>query len=140
MVNRHQYLEALTQSREIKIITLARADLASTVASFIIATRAGTWRRNGGVQQHRLTLDADLRQQALAHLDYLTQSLRVIGEIPHAIRLEYEDLCRPDFANSELNDYFGRKIQLSRPKSQTRAEDYVDNWLEFKTFIEDNLS
>lgn len=140
MVNRHPYLEALTGSREIQIITLRRADPAATVASFIVATRAGTWRRDGGPQQHRLVFDTRLRQQALAHLEYISQSIRVMSELPGAIRLVYEDLCRPDFVNKELNEYFGPEIQLERPKTPIQPADYVDNWLEFKTFIEDNPS
>ena len=140
MVNRHQYLEALTGSGEIQVITLRRADLAATVASFIVATRAGTWRRNGGPQPHKLFFDTQLRQQALAHLKYITRSIRVMCELPGTIQLVYEDLCGTDFVSDELNDYFGRSIQLEYPKAPINPADYVDNWLEFKTFIEDNLS
>ena len=135
MPNRHANLQALFKAN-IQIITLHRMDFASTVASFIIATDAGTWRRVGGKQKHRFIFGPDYEQRVTGHLKYILSSMQLLQSIPGAIHLNYEDLCRENFTNDKLNDFFARNIQLDDPKKPTVADHYVENWLEFKKFID----
>lgn len=74
MPNRHQQLKALVSHPDIQIITLVRGDLPSTIASFLTAMKAGTWRRNGEQQKNKLVFDASLQQQALGNLQYVVNA------------------------------------------------------------------
>ncbi len=136
MPNRHPHFLELISNKKIQIITLHRSDIASTVASFIIASDANTWRREGGDQPNNFTFGADYEKRAFSHLLYIEQSWQRLKIIPNAIHLTYEDLCSDDFNNVQLDEYFQRNIKLMSPKKPTLAEHYVDNWQEFSTFID----
>ena len=137
MPNRHRQLHAVVQLPMLQVITLDRSDLASTVASFIVASDKNTWRRYGGEQDYSFTFEGEYVQRALSHLRYIVQSRNILKQIPRAIHLKYEDLCRSDFHHQALDDYFERHIALENPKSATVADHYVTNWDSFKAFIEE---
>ena len=136
MPNRHRQLSALVNHPDIQIITLVRKDLPSTIASFLMAMKKGTWRRNGEKQQNVLTFEPAMQQQALNNLQYVVHSEQVLKQIPNAIHLEFESLCQAGFSHPRLNSFFQRVTKLDNPKTPVSAESYVDNWLEFKTFVD----
>ncbi|MEL0081863.1 MAG: hypothetical protein VW985_02335 [Gammaproteobacteria bacterium] len=135
MPNRHRHLRQLLQQENLQVITLIRQDLASTVASFIIAIDAGTWRRDGGEQINRFTFGPDYEKRALGHLTYILNSVRIINAIPGAIPLVFEQLCEPGYSNAALDNYFNRPVALAYPKKPTSGSEYVENWELFKNFI-----
>lgn len=138
MPTRHRNLSDLVNLPGLQVITLIRNDLASTVASFIVAADNGTWRRSGEKQAHRITFGPKYAERALAHLRYIEASHRQLHSLPNAIHLRYEDLVTPGFANEQLDTYFGRPIRLKKTGKPTEAASYVDNWQHFKAFIEKN--
>jgi LPS sulfotransferase NodH len=135
MPNRHQRLEEFVKRPDITFITLERRDLFSTVASFTMARKAGTWRRSGGVPEKTLRFTAEDQKATIFNLNYIMGCKLVLAAIPNAIGLAYEDLCMPDFASAAVDDFFGRPIRLLGAKAATRAEDYVENWDEFHDFV-----
>jgi len=137
MPNRHRNLEAFVSRPDIRFITLSRLDLASTVASFLVAMATDSWRRQGGAQTARWTFDVQRDAAAVAgNLRYVLNSAAQLRRVPDAIALTYEDLCRPEFSDPALDAFFGRPIRLDDPKPPTSAETYVSNWPEFLAFIE----
>ena len=136
MPNRHRQLHALTAHPDIQIITLVRRDVPSTVASFLMAMRRGTWRRNGEKQQHKLVFDKSLEQQALGNLQYVLQSERQLTSVQNAIHLNFEDLCQDNYCHPQLDAFFERPVKLISPKKPVSAQSYVENWPEFNAFIE----
>ncbi len=135
MPDRHEHLEAFVRRADIRIITLRRRDIVATAASFLLAMTRGTWRRDGGRPPQRLRLDAALQPRLQRSLRYLRDALRALDAIPDAICLDYEDLCEQDFASPALDRFFGRPVRLARPRGATRAEDYVDDFDAFETFV-----
>ena len=140
MPNRHNSLHDLADKGDIKMITLARADIASTVASFIIAIDRNTWRRHGGKQKHRFVFGPESRERVVSHLAYILDSQKLFKSLPNSIHIQFEDLCQKDFANQELNDFFERPIKIANPRPPVSAEAYVDNWDAFTDFIDQKLS
>ncbi len=136
MPNRHRHYRKFVASGEIRFITLVRRDIASTVASFMVAMLTGCWRRDGGGQAESWTFDAEAHGPAVAaNLDYVLASLDLIASIPNGIALAYEDLCQEDFNSPELDGYFGRPIRLADPQPPLHGSAYVANWPEFLDFI-----
>ena len=140
MPNRHQHLHTLASKGDVKLISLSRNDIPSTVASFIIAIDRNTWRRQGGKQKHRFTFGPEYRERALSHLAYIVDSQKVFDALPNCIQLNFEDLCKKDFANEELNEFFQRPVKLANPRPPVSGEAYVDNWDEFTEFINQKLA
>ena len=137
MPNRHKDLERFVSRDDIQFITLSRRDVASTVASFLLAMATDSWRRSGGAQSARLKFDPQRDGAAVAaNLRYVVKSAHQLRQAPHAIALAYEDLCDPAFSDAALDAFFGRRIRIDDPKPPTAGESYVANWLEFKTFID----
>ena len=137
MPNRHQDFAWLTQRRDITFITLSRRDLASTVASFMLAMSTGSWRRNGEAQPYIWRFDQDRHGAAIrGNVSYILNSQAMLESISAAIKLEYEDLCDPAFKSNALDAFFGRSIRLKQPKPPTQAKSYVENWHEFSDFIQ----
>lgn len=136
MPHRHFMLKELAGS-DVQLITITRRDVASTVASFMVARRANTWRRSGGRQQHKLIFDDTIKKECLDKLQYIKSCKHTLS-LYSAIDLYYEDVCKPDFVNEKLDFFFNRHISIEA-QEPTNAEHYVDNWVEFKTFISDNL-
>lgn len=135
MPGRHKSLNLIFNTPAIQVITLSRRDIASTIASFIIAIDEKTWRREGSQQEFSFTFDNNYKDRVLGHLKYILDSQAVLSQFPRAIHLEFEDLCEDSFSNHQLNQYFGRHIQLENPKTPINAASYVNNWESFKEFI-----
>ena len=140
MPNRHQCLPQIANDGKTKIITIVREDIASTVASFIIAIDKNTWRRKGGKQKHRFTFGPKYKERAFSHLAYIVQSQRLFDSMPNCIHIKFEDLCKKDFCNEELNDFFHRPVKLEKPRPPVSGAGYVNNWVEFAAFIEQKLT
>ena len=144
MPNRHKNLRAFAARTDIQFITLVRQDVASTVASFLLAMKTDSWRRSGEPQQARWKFDVQQDGPAArSNLAYVLGSLAQLGQVPNAIRLTYEDLCDPKFHSPALDGFFGRPVKLDNPRPPTSASEYVENWEEFKAFMKEayrNLS
>lgn len=136
MPNRHpNYMKFITRD-DIKFITLIRRDVASTVASFLMAMETGSWRRSGGEQPGKWRFDPKIHGgRAMGNIEYVLQSHLLLQQVPNAIRLGYEGLCDPGKVHTELNEFFGRSIKIDDPKPPTSGESYVENWEEFRVFI-----
>ena len=138
MPNRHRDYDRFVGRPDIRFITLSRRDIASTVASFVVAMATNSWRREGGAQAARWTFDPK-RDGAgvLGNLRYVLNSMAQLEKVPAAIALAYEDLCHPKFTSPALDALFGRPIRLDQPKPPTSGRSYVENWSEFCAFIEE---
>lgn len=139
MPNRHQCLPQIASEGKIKIITIVREDIASTVASFIVAIDKNTWRRKGGKQKNRFTFGAKYKERVFSHLAYIVQSQRLFDSMQNCIHIKFEDLCKNDFCNEELNNFFQRPIKLDNPRPPVAGSGYVSNWAEFTAFIEQSM-
>lgn len=135
MPERHRDYRAFTNRKDITFITLARRDVPSTVASFMLAMAKDTWRRSGEAAQARLTFRPEHATRVLGNLAYVHRSLVQLGHVPGAIRLTYESLCDPAFRCVELDAYFGRPIKIEDPRPPTSGRSYVTNWEEFEDFV-----
>ena len=135
MANRHSDYDRFTRRQDIKFITLFRKDVASTVASFMLAMENGTWRRSGGAPKSVWTFEPSKQKQVLSNLTYIFNSVQQLLQVPSAIRLYYEDLCRPDFVAEDLNCFFQREIKLAHPLPPTFGASYVRNWDVFQKII-----
>lgn len=138
MPERHKNLPDLIKKLNLKVITLTRNDIASTVASFIVAIDKGTWRRDGGEQVHKMVFGPHYAERALSHLRYIEKSYQQLKSLPDAIHLVYEEIVSSNFASEQLDEYFGRPVRLKKAGKPTQAATYVDNWHEFEAFIEKN--
>ena len=137
MPDRHPDLEEFVARPDIRFITLTRRDIASTVASFLTAQSTDSWRRFGEPQQAHWRFESSRdSDRVLANLGYIQQSEEQLRRIPRAIRLSYEELCDPGFCCPPMDDLFGRPVRLEDPKPPTSAASYVDNWEEFRDFVE----
>jgi LPS sulfotransferase NodH len=137
MPNRHRNFERFVSTPDIRFITLSRRDVASTVASFVVAMATDSWRRSGGPPAARWSFDAQRDGEVVAgNLRYVLKSAEQLRRVPDAIALAYEDLCDPEFSDSTLDAFFGRPIRLDHPKPPTSGESYVGNWSEFREFVD----
>lgn len=137
MPNRHRDFDAFTLRPDIQFITLVRDDVASTVASFLVAMNTGSWRRFGEPQPARWVFDpARDGRRALSNLGYVQQSNTALRNIPGAIALTYEMLCDPAFNDAALNEFFARQISIVNPRPPTHGSSYVENWDEFCSYLE----
>jgi hypothetical protein len=138
MPNRHKHLGAFVARPDIRFITLVRRDIASTVASFLLAMKTDSWRRFGEPQQATWKFVAAQDGPPVRNnLAYVLHSLAQLSRVPNAIRLTYEELCDPRFQSPPLDAFFGRPIKLDDPKPPTSASAYVENWDEFRAFIDE---
>jgi len=137
MPNRHQDTQAFFRDNNIQVITLLRDDIASTVASFIVAADFNTWRRNGGEQKFNATFIPEHEQRVISHLTYILSSMELFKTYSNVIHLTYEELCKDDFCSRELDDFFQHQIKLQQPKQPISGESYINNWDEFTRFVED---
>ncbi|HEX8009619.1 MAG TPA: hypothetical protein VF814_01555 [Casimicrobiaceae bacterium] len=137
MPNRHRDLARFVARPDIQFITLSRRDVASTVASFLMAMATDSWRRDGGLQTARWKFDAQRDAAAVVgNLRYLVKGDAKLRAVPNAIALVYEELCAPAFSSPALDAFFGRPIRLDDPKPPTSGESYVANWPEFRAFVD----
>jgi hypothetical protein len=138
MPNRHKDLGSFVARPDIQFFTLTRRDVASTVASFLLAMATESWRRSGEPQTARWKFDVQRDAPAvLGNLRYVVRSHAQLSQVPNAIALVYEDLCDPGFSSEGLDAFFGRPIRLDDPKPPTSAEAYVANWPEFRAFVDE---
>jgi UDP:flavonoid glycosyltransferase YjiC (YdhE family) len=137
MPNRHPDLAAFTARKDIQFITLRRRDVHSTVASFLRAGETGSWRRHGESRTDTWRFEPRRHGEAAKqNVAYVRASHEQLGAIPGAIHLFYEDLCDPQYASTELDDFFGRPVRLIDPKPPTAGASYVENWDEFVAFLD----
>ncbi len=128
MPNRHRFLRQLFDEHGMQMICIYRRDVASTIASFIAAKDAGSWRRSGEPQPHRVRFRGHLVARADAHLNYPAKGIELFSHLPGAIKLAFEDLCEPDFADVALERYFERPVRLLSPRPPVNGSSYVENW------------
>lgn len=140
MINRHPDLAQFIHRGDVQFITLRRRDIAATVASFMLAMEQGTWRRDGGQPPNTWTFTADKAERVASNLDYVVFSNRALAQVPKAIALDYESLCRVDFADPRLDAFFGRPIRLPNPQPPTDASRYVTNWGAFTAFLRQRIA
>ncbi len=135
MPDRHQDFDRFVQRSDIRFIALTREDVASTVASFFIAMRTGSWRRDGESQPALWTFGRDHMEQVAGHLHYVLEERRRLLRLTQAIQISYEALCSENFSHPELDEYFARPIRLLLPRAPVRAQSYVTNWDVYAGFI-----
>lgn len=135
MPNRHPNLAAFVSRPDVAFITLTRADIPSTVASFMLAMRRGTWRRHGGQPQQSWTFTEADEQQVRWNLAYVLKANATLARVPARVRLTYENLFAPGFRSAELDKLFGRPIQIAAPKAPVSGRDYVTNWQVFTAYL-----
>jgi hypothetical protein len=135
MPERHEDFDDFVRRPDIQHITLLREDVASTIASFVIAKLAGTWRRFGEPQRLQWRFDPERGDNLLGTINYILDSNAAIKRMPNAIQLNFEALCSPHFNSTELNDFFGREIRLDNPRPPVHGSTYVDNWDKFEKFV-----
>lgn len=131
----HLDYRSFIKRKDIKFIVLTRNDIASNIASIVLAHGTGYFDRTGEPQKFRWTFR---RREAGRIFNILTRfhGNRVkLGWAKDAIGVTYEDLCNPDFSCPALDQFFGRHIRIADPKPPTSARDYVTNWEEFEAFI-----
>lgn len=136
MPHRHENYDEFLLRPDIRFITLKRADTASAVASFLLAMRAGTWRRDGSPPPQRWTFRPEDSADVKAVLARLLDNRAALARVPNAIGLTYEDLCRKDFASPELDSFFERPIRFGNPKPPVSGAAYTDNWEDFVTCLD----
>ena len=123
---------------DVQWIVLTRDDLASQIASFMLALKSKNWETiQTPAERSWSFLYAERRRIKAFGLEIIKHE-KIIKQLP-AIKLTYEQLAQVGFANTELNDYFGRVIQLQYPRSATKASDYVVNWDLFSQFVQDEI-
>lgn len=128
MPHRHENYDDFLRHLDIRFITLERADTASAVASFLLAARAGTWRRRGAPPAQRWVFRPEDEAEAKSVLARLQENRAALARVPRAIRLTYEDLCREGFASPELDAFFERPIRFANPKPPVCGAAYTANW------------
>jgi hypothetical protein len=140
MPNRHRDFEAFTRREDIRFITLTREDIASTAASFLTALTTNSWRRSGGSQPAKLRFRrTEHERSVLGNLLYIQTSQTLLARVPRAIALTYEALCQPDFSSAALDEFFARPIGIQDPRPPTSGASYIENWDEFRQFVEEAL-
>lgn len=133
---RHRELSSLLADPELQIITIRRWDLCSTAASFLLATRFGTWRREGEEQKNLYEFVAEDEQMVRSNLAYLEKSWKLLQGVPSAIDLIFEDFCYAGHSDPLLNEYFGRTITFLHPRAPRSGSEYIKNWGDFRAFVE----
>jgi hypothetical protein len=131
MPHRHESYDHFLRRSDIRFITLERADIASTVASFLLAMRTGTWRRHGAPPPQRWTFRPEDSGDAKAVLARLLENRAALARVPNAIGLTYEELCSHGFASPELDHFFERPIRFGDPKPPVSGAAYTENWDDF---------
>ena len=126
---------AFLRRGDICFITLIRQDVPSTVANFMLAREKEIRRREGKEPRDLWIFDPAKADPMRGNIRYLFNSHLALSQVPEAIPLNYEDLCRPNFANKALDDFFGRPVALQNPQPPAVGSTYVDNWQEFNNFV-----
>lgn len=135
MPNRHKNYRRFIQRPDVKFIVLTRENIASTAASFMVAMKAGSWRRAGQHQRAQWTFRRSDVRPVMGNLAYIYKSNVQLSRVPNAIRLTYEELCDPGFHRPELDEFFDRPVRIDDPRPPTSGREYVTNWEVFEAFI-----
>ncbi len=135
MHNRHSDWQTFFARPDIQFITLRRRDVASTVASLVIAIERQHWDRTGGPQEQPWTFLPKHAQLVARMTAHVFHGNRLLGQIPRAIALMYEDLCQPGFRDPALDGFFGCPVAIERPQPPVSGSAYVTNWSEFVRFM-----
>ena len=117
-------------------IILSREDIASTVASPVVADRWKTWRRSGEAHTRRWRFQPEDERRVRSHLEYLRSGRAQLNRIAGAIRITYEALCSPGFQDRRLDEFFGRPIRIPNSKGPVCGADYAENWEIFRDFVD----
>jgi hypothetical protein len=133
---RHKDDPGFLDRDDIQFIVLTRDDIPSTVASFIAARNKNTWNRRGGKIQSKIHIRGINVLMVWGNAFYIRRSLNALKNTKNGIKINYEDLCDPNFNNQDLNAFFGRTIQLANPVKPTSGAEYIENWDWFKQFVE----
>ena len=136
MPNRHAFLQQWQSRGDVQFISLRRADVAATVASFLAARDFGLWRRDGGTHPNQLHFGQHNIQRVDNHARYIVNNEKHLDSLSRCIHLRYEELCSPSFSDPVLNEFFEREIALSDPKAPIDPASYVSNWSELKAHVE----
>ena len=124
--------------RDLQWIILTREDLASQIASFRLALKTTDWiNEDPKRSRHWSFLHSETNHVKALGNDILKQQ-KILSQI-EGIHITYEQLTKPNFSNSKLNEFFGAPIQLIDPQGPTSAEDYCLNWLTFKQFVDEQI-
>lgn len=135
---RHSDLRCLVEDPDVQIITIRRWDLCSTAASFLLAMRFGTWRREGEKQENFYEFLGEDQQPVRDNLAYLEKSWRLLKGLPSAIDLIFEDFCYEGHSDPLLEQYFERPIAFLNPRPPRSGAEYIKNWGEFREFVAKN--
>lgn len=136
MPQRHPDYDRFIRRNDMFFMTLTRRDLPSMVASFQLANQHGTWRRHGEPVEQSWTFTPDSMQKVENLLKYILNANDRLARIPNALHLTYEEICSPDFENATLDSFFERPVRISNPRGSTSASSYVENWDEFRQFVD----
>jgi len=135
--SRHPDIAYFSARNDVRFVALLRQDIPSAIASYIMArTQSGQWARKGGEQTLNWQFDPSLDANDVEiKVDEVVRECLALMQLPHAIRLTYEQMCSPDFSNAALDQFFGRPIRIAHPKPPTQAAQYVKNWEQFSEFV-----
>jgi len=135
MPHRHKRYGDSVARPDIQAIILRRRDLASTLASFMLATEQGIWRRAGERASARWRFGDHNRQAALSILRNLKTNLHKLEAVADRIDLVFEDLCDRAFQDPRLDACFGRRITIDDSRLPVSGETCTDSWDAFLTFV-----
>lgn len=130
-----QGFSALTLQPDIQFIVLMRQNVASTLASLMVALDRGCWGRQGESHKSAWRLRSDRIPQLKALVERHHEAMSALIEVPNAIVVRYEDLCCEDFSDSRLDSFFGQRIAFVNPRPPVSGESYVVNWDDFRSHV-----
>ncbi|MEM9367874.1 MAG: hypothetical protein AAGD07_17925 [Planctomycetota bacterium] len=140
MPARHEPYESFLRTEGLHFIVLTRDDLPSLVASFHVAKRRGTWRREGEEHEFRWRFTRDQIPGLRATTEYVRRSVELLKQVPNPIWIRYEDLVSPGFQCIELDAFFGSPIQIESPKGPVSGSSYVSGWNDFQSYVHSEMS
>lgn len=129
--------KSLLLMQDVTFVVLLRRDIASTIASFMVAMDRGCWGRKGNSHKSAWSFHPkryhELNRLVVAHYVAISSLLRV----PRSIVLHYEELCCEGFSDSRLESFFESKVRFLNPRPPVSGASYVANWIEFKSCVEE---
>ena len=123
-------------SRDIQFITLVRRDIASAMASCMMASDTGDWNRQGGGHKRGWSYSSAREEELKGRVEAHFKAVITLKSIPNTIVIYYEDIARGGFVDASLREFFGRDVRLAEPKEPTSGESYVRNWGEFRGLVD----
>lgn len=126
---------ALTLQRDIQFIVLMRQDVASTMASLMVALDRGCWGRCGESHKSAWRFSVDRIPQLQKMVEAHHKAMSALIEVHNAVVVRYEDLCSNGFSDSRLDSFFGQEIAFVDPKPPVSGASYVVNWDDFRSHV-----